>query len=194
MHCYAILIFCHGGLLGVSPKTPNHESTLGLVMAKKELKTVVKRLRLTELEASQLEKYLDDRDLNFSEFVNSLISQQIMSEIPTVLAEHAQSMIQPIPQKKRQSIKQPPVDPALLFQIGRIGNNVNQIAKVLNTIRQDPKSVSNFSFLECFHVLSQIQNDLHEWLGELPKINRSPEAVERARERARKKKVIVDVE
>ena len=163
-------------------------------MAKKELKTVVKRLRLTELEAKQLEKYLDDRDLNFSEFVNGLISQQIMSEIPTVLAEHAQSMIQPIPQKKRQSIKQPPVDPALLFQIGRIGNNVNQIAKFLNTIRQDPKSVSNFSFLECFHVLSQIQNDLHDWLGELPKINRSPEAVERARERARKKKVIVDVE
>ncbi|MDI9656060.1 plasmid mobilization relaxosome protein MobC, partial [Acinetobacter baumannii] len=77
-------------------------------MAKKELKTEVKRLRLTELEAKQLEKYLDDRDLNFSEFVNSLISQQIMSEIPTVLAEHAQSMIQPIPQKKRQSITSRP--------------------------------------------------------------------------------------
>ena len=179
---------------GFTPKTPNHESTLGLVMAKKELKTVVKRLRLTELEAKQLEKYLDDRDLNFSEFVNGLISQQIMSEIPTVLAEHAQSMIEPIPQKKRQSIKQPPIDPALLFQIGRIGNNINQMAKVLNIIRQEPKLVSNFSFLECFHVLSQIQNDLHDWLGELPKINRSPEAVERARERARKKKVIVDAE
>ena len=165
-------------------------------MAKKELKTVVKRLRLTELEASQLEKYLDDHDQNFSEFVNGLISQQIMSDVPTVLAEHVQSMVEPIPQKKkRQPIKQPPkVDPALLFQIGRIGNNVNQIAKFLNTIRQDPKSVSSFSFLECFHVLSQIQNDLHEWLGELPKINRSPEAVERARERARKKKVIVDAE
>ena len=125
-------------------------------MAKKELKTVVKRLRLTELEASQLEKYLDDRELNFSEFVNKLISQQIMSDVPTVLAEHVQSMVEPIPQKKkRQPIKQPPkVDPALLFQIGRIGNNVNQIATVLNTIRQEPKLVSNFSFLECFHVLS----------------------------------------
>ena len=163
-------------------------------MAKKELKTVVKRLRLTELEAKQLEKYLDDHDQNFSEFVNCLISQQIMSDVPTVLAEHV-PMVEPIPQKKRQPIKQPPkVDPALLFQIGRIGNNVNQIATVLNTIRQEPKLVSNFSFLECFHVLSQIQNDLHDWLGELPKINRSPEAVERARERARKKKVIVDAE
>ena len=168
-------------------------------MAKKELKTVVKRLRLTELEAKQLEKYLDDHDQNFSEFVNALISQQIMSDVPTVLAEHVQSMVELIPQKKkkRQPIKQPPkVDPALLFQIGRIGNNINQMAKVLNIIRQEPKLVSNFSFLECFHVLSQIQNDLHDWLGELPKINRSPEAVERARERARKKKkkVIVDAE
>ena len=43
-------------------------------MAKKELKTEVKRLRLTELEAKQLEKYLDDHDLNFSEFVNALMS------------------------------------------------------------------------------------------------------------------------
>ena len=163
-------------------------------MAKRELKTEVKRLRLTELEAKQLEKYLDDRDLNFSEFANGLISQQIMSDIPTVRAEHAQSMIEPIPRKKRQSIKQPLVEPALLFQIGRIGNNVNQMAKVLNIIRQDPNATSKFSFLECFHALSQIQNDLHEWLGELPKINRSPEAVERARERARKKKVIIDAE
>ena len=161
-------------------------------MAKKELKTEVKRLRLTELEAKQLEKYLDDHDLQFSEFVNALIGQKVMSEFPTVSAESLDVSIEP--KKKREQIKQPPIDPALLFQIGRIGNNINQMAKVLNIIRQEPKLVSNFSFLECFHVLSQIQNDLHDWLGELPKINRSPEAVERARERARKKKVIVDAE
>ena len=56
-------------------------------MAKKELKTEVKRLRLTELEAKQLEKYLDDHDLKFSEFVNALIGQKVMSESPTVSAE-----------------------------------------------------------------------------------------------------------
>ena len=33
-----------------------------------------------------------------------------------------------------------------------------------------------------------MQNDLHHWLGQLPKIERSPEAVSRARERALKKK------
>ena len=160
-------------------------------MAKKELKTEVKRLRLTELEAKQLEKYLDDHDLQFSEFVNALIGQKVMSEFPTVSAELLDVSI--APKKKREQIKKPPkADPALLFQIGRIGNNLNQLAKSLNILRQDP-SVSNFSFLECFHALSQMQNDLHHWLGQLPKIERSPEAVSRARERALKKRRAVDV-
>ena len=158
-------------------------------MAKKELKTETKRLRLTKSEAEQLDKYLADNKINFSDLVNGFLSEKVMSKVSTV----SESKINEA--KKKTVVKQPPkVDPALLFQIGRIGNNVNQIATVLNTIRQEPKLVSNFSFLECFHVLSQIQNDLHHWLGELPKINRSPEAVERARERARKKKVIVDAE
>ena len=155
-------------------------------MAKKELKTVVKRLRLTELEAKQLEKYLDDHDQNFSEFVNALIGQKVMSEFPTVSAEPLDVAIET--KKKREQIKQPPkADPALLFQIGRIGNNLNQLAKSLNILRQDP-SVSTFSFLECFHLLSQMQGDLHHWLGELPKIERSPEAVKKARERAMAKR------
>ena len=38
-----------------------------------------------------------------------------------------------------------------------------------------------------------MQNDLHACLGELPKIERSPQAVERARERALKKGSADDV-
>ena len=161
-------------------------------MAKKELKTEVKRLRLTELEAKQLEKYLDDHDQNFSEFVNALIGQKVMSEFPTVSAEPLDVAIET--KKKREQIKQPPkADPAVLFQIGRIGNNLNQVAKSLNTIYKDPKAISKFSFLECFHLLSQMQGDLHHWLGELPKIERSPQAVQKARERAMAKRRAEDV-
>ena len=158
-------------------------------MAKKELKTETKRLRLTKQEAEQLDKYLADRDLNFSEFVNALIGQKVMSEFPTVSADSAEpSDVAIETKKKREQIKQPPkADPAVLFQIGRIGNNLNQLAKSLNILRQDP-SVSTFSFLECFHLLSQMQGDLHHWLGELPKIERSPEAVKKARERAMAKR------
>lgn len=39
--------------------------------------------------------------------------------------------------------KVPTVDPALLRQIAAIGNNVNQIARVLNTNKYDPVVVVN---------------------------------------------------
>ena len=152
-------------------------------MAKKELKTETKRLRLTKSEAEQLDKYLADNKINFSDLVNGFLSEKVMSKVPTV----SESKINEA--KKKTVVKQPPkVDPALLFQIGKIGNNLNQVAKSLNTIYKDPTAISKFSFLECFHVLSQMQNDLHQYLGELPKIERSPEAVKKARERAMAKR------
>lgn len=158
-------------------------------MAKKELKTEVKRLRLTELEAKQLEKYLDDHDLNFSEFVNALIGQKIMSEFPTVLAEPLDITADSKKSKSKSKIvRQPPkTDPALLFQIGKIGNNLNQVARSLNLIQKDKKLINDFSFFECLHTLSLIQSDVHEVIGDLPKITRTEEAVSRARERALKK-------
>lgn len=155
-------------------------------MAKKELKTEVKRLRLTKLEAEQLEKYLDAHDLNFSEFVNALITQKIMSEFPTVLVEQL-GVSADSKKSKSKVTKQPPkIDPALLFQVGKIGNNVNQIAKSLNLIKQDQQSRIDFSFLECLHTLSLIQSDIHEIIGDLPKITRTEEAVKRGRERVLK--------
>ena len=42
-------------------------------------------------------------------------------------------------------------------------------------------------------MLSQMQKDLHDYLGELPKIERSPKAIENARERAIKKRKGDDV-
>jgi hypothetical protein len=157
-------------------------------MAKKELKTEIKRLRFTELEAKQLDKYLEKHDLNFSEFVSDLISQKIQSEFQTAQEESNNK------KSKVKTVQAPPkVDPALLFQIGKIGNNLNQIARSLNIIRLDSQAISKFSFLECFHDLSLMQNDLHHFLGELPKIERSPQAVEKAKERAIKKRRGEDV-
>lgn len=152
-------------------------------MAKKELKTETKRLRLTKSEAEQLDNYLAENKISFSDLVSGFLSEKVMSKVPTV-SEFATD--EP---KKNQVVKHPPkVDPALLFQIGRIGNNLNQVAKSLNTIYKDPKAISKFSFLECFHSLSQMQRDLHHWLGELPKIERSPKTVQKARERAMEKR------
>ena len=156
-------------------------------MAKKELKTEVKRLRLTELEAKQLEKYLNDHDLNFSEFVNALIGQKIMSEFPIVSAEPLDVTVDS-KKSKSKTVRQPPkIDPVLLFQIGKIGNNLNQVARSLNLIQKDKKLINDFSFFECLYTLSLIQSDIQEVIGDLPKITRTEEAVSRARERALKK-------
>ena len=93
-------------------------------MAKKELKTETKRLRLTKSEAEQLDKYLADNKINFSDLVNGFLSEKVMSKVPTVSESEINEA------KKKTVVKQPPkVDPALLFQIGKIGNNLNQVAK-----------------------------------------------------------------
>ena len=140
----------------------------------RELKTEIKKLRFTKSEVAELDQYLAASDLTFSEFVSDLIKEKLHGNNAAI-------------KKKTKKIEPPKADPAVLFQIGRIGNNLNQLAKSLNILRQDP-SVSTFSFLECFHLLSQMQGDLHHWLGELPKIERSPEAVAKARERAIKRR------
>ncbi len=147
-----------------------------------------KKLRLTELEAEQIDKYLHEHNLTFTDLVNGLIGKAILSEFPTVPTESSKkedSDIDNFPRKsKNKSVRQPPkADPALLFQLGKVGNNINQIAKSLNRIAQQ-QPTPEFSFIECLHTLSLIQSDVHEVTGELPKINRSEEAVKKARERA----------
>lgn len=188
MRCYATMIFCYRGLLGVSPLIPRSPLRIerGVRMAKKNSKTTYKKLRLTELEAEQIDKYLHEHNLTFTDLVNVLIGKAIMSEFPTVPTEPPKedSGKNNFPHKsKNKSVRQPPkADPALLFQLGKIGNNINQIAKSLNRIAQQP--TPEFSFLECLHTLSLIQSDVHDVIGELPKIKRSEEAVRKARERA----------
>ncbi|MGD9697933.1 MULTISPECIES: MobC family plasmid mobilization relaxosome protein [unclassified Acinetobacter] len=79
----------------------------------------------------------------------------------------------------------PKVDPELLRELGRIGNNINQIARSLNHLclgKQADKD--RFSFGMCLKVLSEIQQELHQHLHPLPPIFRSDEAVERAKQRA----------
>lgn len=182
------IVVLQGLVRGFTPKTPNPlRIEMGVVMAKKNLKTTYKKLRLTELEAAQIDKYLHEHNVTFTDLVNALIGKVILSEFPTVLPELPKEDLATdnFPRKaKNKSVRQQPkVDPALLFQLGKIGNNINQIAKSLNRIAQQ-NPTPDFSFLECLHTLSFIQSDVHEVTGELPKIRRSEEAVKKARERA----------
>lgn len=147
----------------------------------KQNKTVIKKLRLTENEAKNLDEFLKDIDISFSEFVRDAISLR-------------QSVAKATNKRKVVTAPQPKLDPDLLLEIGRIGNNINQIAKVLNIIRNNKDSdlSLNFSFIECLQTLKTMQTDLHEVVGELPKINRTELAVNNARKRAVEK--VIDSE
>ena len=60
-----------------------------------------------------------------------------------------------------------------MLEISKIGNNLNQIARALNIIKnKDPQEQRKLDILSIFSVLKGIQTDLQEVLPTLPKISR----------------------
>ena len=159
---------------------------------KKETRDHLKKYRFTQTELDQIEVVLKKTGWTLTDFFRTALQSEIQKHyffVPTLAQLQGRYVKSHKPPEIKTKIVKRYIDtdPNLLIALGRIGNNLNQTAKSLNIIYKDPKAISKFSFLECFHALSQMQNDLHHFLGELPKIERSPEAVNRARERALKK-------
>lgn len=141
---------------------------------KKVNKTVSRKIRFRPDEVAQLDDFLKEMDLSFSQFVRDAVA--LRQSVPKATT------------KKRVTTAPPPqVDPALLLEIGRIGTNINQIARSLNILKNDESQSelrAQFSFAECLRVLLQMLEELQAVIGELPKISRSEEAVQKARMRA----------
>ena len=165
---------------------------------KKETREHLKKYRFTQTELDQIDVVLKKTGWTLTDFFRTALKSEIQKHyffVPTLsqmqgryVKKHKQ------PNFKIKIIKRyVDTDPDLLFALGKIGNNLNQVARALNIIYKDPNAIAKFSFLSCLHSLSEMQNDLHACLGELPKIERSPQAVERARERALKKGSADDV-
>lgn len=72
-------------------------------------------------------------------------------------------------------------DPTLLVELGKIGNNINQIARALNIIKNaDPQQQKQLDILNLTFVLKNIQTDLQQIFPTLPKISRqSPERLQK---------------
>ncbi len=150
----------------------------------------VKRLRLTVDERKQLDDFLDHRNLQFSDFANSLLRKAVSAEFHLVVPidDDSGAVMPVMPSKEKRVHREPPkVDPQLLLELGRIGTNLNQAAKALNLIKNDRDRdldiSQHFSFLECLQVLKLIQEDIHAVIGELPKHTMSEKAKAKARER-----------
>ena len=142
-----------------------------------------KIFRLTELQLEQLEQHLEKEQTTFTDFILSLIQREIMKDAVTVRRPEEYE------RKPRLKVKTvievvkryQKTDPALLLELSKIGNNLNQIARALNIIKNaDPQEQRKLDIFSIFSVLKGIQTELEQVFPALPKISRqSPERLKK---------------
>jgi hypothetical protein len=141
-----------------------------------------KIFRLTELQLEQLEQHLEKEQTTFTDFILSLIQREIMKDAVTV--RRPEEELQPRTKIKTvvEVVKRyQKTDPDLLLELSKIGNNLNQIARALNIIKNaDPQEQRKLDIFSIFSVLKGIQTDLEQVFPALPKISRqSPERLKK---------------
>lgn len=142
-----------------------------------------KIFRLTELQLEQLEKHLEKEGTTFTDFIHSLIQREVMQDAVTVKQPTEEEL------KPRTKIKTvievvkryQKTDPNVLLELSKIGNNLNQIARALNIIKNaDQQEQRKLDIFSIFSVLKGIQTDLEKVFPALPKISRqSPERLKK---------------
>ena len=148
------------------------------------MRTKNKIFRLTELQSEQMEAYLKKESTTFTDFIHSLIQHEVMKDVVTVKQDpHDQE--EP-PRIKTKTVLQvinryQHTDPLLLLELSKIGNNLNQMARALNIIKNaDTQEQRNLDIFGCFQVLKAMQTELENLSPSLPEINRqSPERIEK---------------
>lgn len=147
------------------------------------MRSRTKIFRLTELQLKQLEQYIQRENTNFTDFIHSLIAREVMHDAVTVQQTHdeikpARTKIKTVVEVVKRYQK---TDPALLLELAKIGNNINQIARALNIIKNaDPLEQRKLDIFNIFLVLKAIQTELEQVFPSLPKISRqSPERLQK---------------
>ena len=133
-----------------------------------------KIFRLTELQLEQLEQHLEKEQTTFTDFILSLIQREIMKDAVTV--RRPEEELQPRTKIKTvvEVVKRyQKTDPDLLLELSKIGNNLNQIARALNIIKNaNPQEQRKLDIFSIFSVLKGIQTELEQVFPALPKISR----------------------
>ena len=146
-------------------------------------KDKIKKFRLTDLQLKQLQQQLKKENTNFTDFIHSLIEREVMQNAITVQQHPVE--IKPLRTKVKIVVevvkRYQKTDPALLLELAKIGNNINQIARALNIIKNaDPQEQRKLDIFSIFLVLKAIQTELEQVFPSLPKISRqSPERLQK---------------
>ncbi|MEJ5206343.1 MULTISPECIES: plasmid mobilization relaxosome protein MobC [Acinetobacter] len=147
------------------------------------MRSRTKIFRLTELQLEQLEQQLKKENTNFTDFIHSLIEREVMQNAITVQQHPVE--IKPLRTKVKTVVevvkRYQKTDPALLLELAKIGNNINQIARALNIIKNaDPQEQRKLDIFSILLVLKAIQTELEQVFPALPKISRqSPEQLQK---------------
>ena len=147
------------------------------------MRNKTKIFRLTELQLEQLEQHLQKENTNFTDFIHSLIEREVMQNAITVQQHPVE--IKPLRTKVKTVVevvkRYQKTDPDLLLELAKIGNNINQIARALNIIKNaNPQEQRKLDILKIFLVLKAIQTELEQVFPALPKISRqSPERLKK---------------
>ena len=148
------------------------------------MRTKRKDFRLTQLQLEQLEKHLELENTTFTDFIHSLIQHEVMKNSVTVQHPHDQQ--EDSPRIKTKTVlevvkRYQKTDPALLLELAKIGNNINQIARALNIIKNaDLQEQCKLDIFSVLLVLKGIQTELEHVFPSLPKISRqSPERLQK---------------
>ncbi|MDV4319947.1 plasmid mobilization relaxosome protein MobC [Acinetobacter nosocomialis] len=147
------------------------------------MRSRTKIFRLTELQLKQLEQYIQKENTNFTDFIHSLIEREVMQDAASV-QQHPEE-IKPVRTKVKTVVevvkRYQKTDPALLLELAKIGNNINQIARALNIIKNaDPQEQRKLDIFSILLVLKAIQTELEQVFPALPKISRqSPERLKK---------------
>ncbi|MDT0200106.1 MULTISPECIES: plasmid mobilization relaxosome protein MobC [unclassified Acinetobacter] len=157
---------------------------------KKPKRDIIKRLRFLPAQAVQLEWLLKKQNVIFTDFVHGLIRYEFQKNIHGVLEQQKEEEGSVNFRKRRRGEKSitrpaPAMDPLFLREVGRIGNNVNQIARSLNFLcLAQQNQIQRFSFLECVEILELIQIELHQCLDAIHPYKLSDQAYKKQKDRA----------
>ena len=140
--------------MAVNYENLDPEKILEIELAKKNRKLVNRdktvSVRFTEEEFKKINDLAIQEELTKSNYLRSLIFEK-MEFYGDELFKHS----------ARLSKKPSYVDPELLRHVAKIGNNINQIAKVLNSANINGQTLE---LLELIHVLSEIDEHLKNLL------------------------------
>lgn len=138
------------------------------------MRTKNRIFRQTQLQWEQLEKYLKETQEGFTDFIQSLIQREL-SQAAMAFRYDEQD---PPPRFKIKTVfevikRYQKTDPALLLELAKIGNNLNQIARALNILKNaTAEEQRKLDIFRCFHVLKAIQDQIEQLSPDLPKISR----------------------